>query len=179
MAGGIQTTGIAVWTGASWEALGMGTDHARGVTALCRNGADLYAGGNFFQMGGIDAHGVAKWNGTNWFGLGSGLIGGSPLALASNGSEVFAGGGFYLAGSKPSTNIALWHIPHALSANVSGNALTLSWPATGSNFVLEANTALVQSNWAAVSPLPVVLGNQLVVTNEISSGEKFYRLRRR
>jgi len=130
--------------------------------------------------------GLGKWDGTNLVGLGSGSsvpnpppLSGSVVSLASNGSELFVGGDFSWAGGKPSSNIALWHIPHALSASRSENVLTLSWPATGTNFILESSKSLSQADWAEVPQTPIVNGNKLTVTNEVLSTQKFYRLRRR
>jgi len=123
------------------------------------------------------ARGVAKWNGQEWEALGSGVSG--SLGLASTGSELFVGGDFYIAGQSPSANIALWHIPHALNLERSDDALRLSWPVTGSNFVLEACPSLSRSNWTAVPQAPVVAGRDLIVTNEVCGATRFYRLRRR
>ena len=64
-------------------------------------------------------------------------------------------------------------------AALSGNSLTLSWPATGTNFVLEYAKSLTQSNWNELPQVPVIAGNKLIVTNEISTDQTFYRLRRR
>jgi len=61
--------------------------------------------------------------------------------LASTGSELVAVGVFDTAGGNPSTNIALWHIPHELAIQRSGDEVRLSWPETGSNFVLEKQFA--------------------------------------
>jgi hypothetical protein len=64
-------------------------------------------------------------------------------------------------------------------AALSGNRLTLSWPATGTNFVLESSHSMVQADWAEVPQTPLVNGNKLTVTNEILATQQFYRLRRR
>jgi len=138
----------------------------------------------------MPAQSVARWDGQNWCRLASGLatakfgIGPPPgpaavQALAARGSELFVGGTIDTAGGKPSTNIALWHIPHALSAKLSGDTVTLSWPATGSNFVVESKSDLNLTNWSAVAQPPVVTGDQLVDTNSISPTNQFFRLRRR
>jgi hypothetical protein len=130
--------------------------------------------------------GIGKWDGTNWVALGSGFgvpnpppLTGIALSLASNGSELYVGGDFSWAGGKPSSNIALWHIPHALSVSRSENLLRLSWPATGTNFVLQYAKSLAQSNWNDVVQIPVIANNRLIITNEISDNQSFFRLRRR
>ena len=101
----------------------------------------------------------------------------SVWAIASTGSEIFAGGYFTHAGGKPSTNIAFWHVPHALSAVAQGDSLVLSWPSTGSNFVLETSGSL--TNWGPVGTAPSVQEDFLRVTNSLSNSNQFYRLRRR
>jgi len=96
-----------------------------------------------------------------------------------NGADLFMGGIFTSAGGKPSTNLALWHIPHALSIRRMADAALLSWPATGTNFLLETCSDLGQSNWTEVLQAPVLSGPQLVVTQEVCALSRFYRLRRR
>jgi len=148
-------------------------------------GDDFYICGSFgFYEGDYGTRGVAKLSGTNWSALGSGMnvktFGNwGTLDLASTGSELFMSGAFSTVGGKPSTNIALWHIPHALSASRSENVLTLSWPGTGTNFILESSQSLGEADWAEVLQTPIVNGNKLTVTNELLSSQKFYRLRRR
>jgi len=153
------------------------------------SGHDIYIGGLFSRVygttppdfEGTPANCVAKWDGTNWTGLGNGLssISLGVVALMTTGSELFVGGRFGAAGGKPSKNIALWHIPHALSTSRSGDALTLSWPATGKNFVLETTENLAPANWVEIYEAPVLAGDQLIVTNSISATARYYRLRRR
>jgi hypothetical protein len=99
--------------------------------------------------------------------------------LVSGGSELFVGGVFDFAGTNLSTNIALWHIPHLLSTTRSGGNVALSWPATGSNFVLEAKENVSQTNWSAVPATPVLAGDELRVTNQINSPSRLFRLRRK
>jgi len=52
----------------------------------------------------------------------------------------------------------------------------LLWPTNDPAFGLQFSTNLNTTNWAAVSPLPVLLGTNNVVTNAASGGQKFYRL---
>jgi len=148
-------------------------------------GEDFYVCGTFGCFAsGSPSEDIAKWDGTNWACLGSGmalkfLTNYQAIGLASTGSELFMSGLFAsVGGGTPSSNIALWHIPHALSVSRSENLLTLSWSATGTNFVLESSQSLSQANWVEVLQPPVVIGNKLTVTNEILSSQKFYRLRR-
>jgi len=192
---------ICRWDGTNWPSGIFGIleapcfdgceSRAGGMTL---NGNDIYIGGLFswvrddVPFNKILANSIAEWDETNqrmqfgWVSaLGSGLgtfLGGS-VALLATGSELFVGGRFGTAGGKPSRNIALWHIPHALSASRSGDNLTLSWPGTGTNFVLEASDRLPPTDWSEIYEAPVLAGNQLLVTNSISDATRFYRLRRR
>ncbi len=176
---GLPVNYIARWDGTSWHDVGGGTDDNLSISVLAANGPDLYAAGPFRRIGGTNANRIARWDGSRWSPLGSGLGAVGAVALASNGSELYVGGDFNLVGNKPSTNIALWHIPHALEANRVGNTLRLSWPATGSNFVLETSPRLGSANWMSVWPAPVVIERNLVVTDKIFDSSRFYRLRRR
>jgi hypothetical protein len=177
LAGSQGATNIAKWDGSNWSSLGRGASGT--VQALVANGHELFAGGGFVLMDGISVHATARWDGTNWWGLGSGFFHYGPVAAACNGSEVFFAGGFWLAGNKPSTNIALWHIPYTLNVSLSGNTVALSWPAAGTNFVLDSTTSLAASAWAEVPQSPVAVGDQCVVTNSIVAPSQFVRLRRR
>ncbi len=181
-AGDVAATNIARWNGTTWSAVGSGVNDYLGISALTANGTDLMAGGVFRSIGGVKADRIARWDGEAWFPLGSGIGGQSGdgvSTLASTGSELYVGGYFPLAGGKPATNIALWHVPHALSIGRSGDAVTLSWPATGTNFVLEAEREASGTNWSEVSPPATVLNNECVVTNAIDVSQRFYRLRRK
>jgi hypothetical protein len=153
------------------------------VQALFVNGVDLYAGGFFSSAGGNTAMSIAKWDGKTWSALGNGIIyasgPGAVNAIASYGSALFAGGTFQTAGGTASTNIALWHIPHSLSVSQAGNELSLSWLATGTNFVLEAKDSLGGTYWSEVSQLPTRHGNECIVTDTIAGQQKFYRLRKK
>jgi hypothetical protein len=84
-----------------------------------------------------------------------------------------------VARESTSTNIALWHIPHALNIRQTGNQVSLSWPATGTNFVLEAEADVSGTNWSEVSQPPALHNSECVVTQAVSTANQFYRLRRR
>jgi hypothetical protein len=93
--------------------------------------------------------------------------------------SLFVGGHFGSAGDKPSYNIALWHIPHSLNIQHAGNEVTLSWPSTGTNFLLEACANVAQTNWQIVPQTPSIIDNQCVITNAPGPANEFFRLRRR
>jgi trimeric autotransporter adhesin len=179
-AGEIVVPSIARYDGRNWFPLGSGLAKGPGfptVYALAVVGTDLYVGGDFTSAGGVPANNIAKWNGVSWSALGSG-VNGVVRALASNGTELFVGGQFTSAGGKASTNIALWHIPHSLRINRTCDEVTVSWPATGSNLVLESRADLSASNWQTVSTERVISGGRLLVSEVVSNSARFYRLRR-
>jgi hypothetical protein len=59
-----------------------------------------------------------------------------------------------------------------------GSALAFSWPTNSVGFALEYATNVPAANWVSASPAPVVVGGQYVVTNTITNGDRFYRLRK-
>ena len=99
--------------------------------------------------------------------------------MATTGTELFVGGQFASAGGYPSTNIALWHIPHALEIDRTPGEAVVSWPATGTNFVLEAKGDVVAAGWSEVAQPVTVTNDECVVTEPLSSSNRVYRLRRR
>jgi hypothetical protein len=113
---GVPMNNIARWDGASWSALGAGTDGA--VQALGAfddgSGPALYAGGSFTAAGGLPAANIAKWNGSSWSPLGAGVSGtpvNAVLALCSYagpGPALYAGGSFTIAEATPVSRIARW-----------------------------------------------------------------------
>ena len=59
-----------------------------------------------------------------------------------------------------------------------GAALLLRWPTNAADFVLESGSTLLASNhWTAVTNLPVAVGTNNLVTNSLTGGSQFYRLR--
>ena len=67
--------------------------------------------------------------------------------------------------------------PPALSATQMGNQCVVAWPASAQGFILESTSDLSQiGSWSVVTNVPVVVGLQNVITNEISNDSRFYRL---
>ncbi|HEX4264392.1 MAG TPA: hypothetical protein VH597_08640 [Verrucomicrobiae bacterium] len=66
--------------------------------------------------------------------------------------------------------------PSLTILSVSPGSVSLLWPTNASDFSLQSNTNLASINWVTVSPLPVILGTNSVVTNAVSGESKFYRL---
>jgi hypothetical protein len=52
----------------------------------------------------------------------------------------------------------------------------LLWPTNAGNHQLLTSTNLALTNWSAVSPPPVIVGTNNVVTNDIVGPRRFYRL---
>jgi len=181
----VSASNIAFWDGTNWSPLGTGivSDRSPGLASLALNGEELYVGGvEFSGAGNVSSTNIVRWTEDGWAALGQGVtgrFGGSVNAMAANGSEIFVGGYFDYAGGKVANHFAVWSVPHSLSVIQTANELRLSWPSTGTNFVLEAKGDVVVTNWSEVSPPPVVLNNECVVTNTVNGAQRVYRLRRR
>lgn len=65
-----------------------------------------------------------------------------------------------------------------LNARRDGNRIILHWAADASGFVPESVNMLPGANWQTVPGTPVTVGNQKYLTNNITGGDRFYRLRR-
>lgn len=104
-AGGVPAANIAQWDGASWSALGAGTNGR--VRSLLRHDGELYAGGDFTTAGGLSARSVARWDGTAWSPLGSGTNG-SIMTLVEYEGDLIAGGTFTQAGGVAASSVARW-----------------------------------------------------------------------
>jgi hypothetical protein len=63
-----------------------------------------------------------------------------------------------------------------LTIGVAGGMLTVSWPATSTDYQLQISTSFPDTNWATVPQTPVRTGNFYVVTMPIPSGAGFFRL---
>jgi hypothetical protein len=58
-----------------------------------------------------------------------------------------------------------------------GPNMAISWPASATNYILEASDTLSGSNWTAVPNEPTVQNDQLVVVLEPQEARKFFRMR--
>jgi hypothetical protein len=63
-----------------------------------------------------------------------------------------------------------------LTIGMAGGMLTVSWPATSTDYLLQISTSFPDTNWATVPQTPVRTGNFYVVTMPIPSGAGFFRL---
>ncbi|MEN9573218.1 MAG: hypothetical protein RL514_1073 [Verrucomicrobiota bacterium] len=69
--------------------------------------------------------------------------------------------------------------PPSLGVLTQGSSIILSWPASAVGFVLESRTNLAPSLlWNAVTPAPVVINGQNVLTNPLANDAQFYRLKK-
>ncbi len=68
-------------------------------------------------------------------------------------------------------------VPTLSIGSVGPANVVLSWPSNFVGFTLEANTNLLTNVWSVVSPAPVILGTNRVVTNATTPFQRSYRLR--
>jgi len=69
--------------------------------------------------------------------------------------------------------------PPSLQAQAAGGNLIMTWPMSAVGYALETSTNLTGTNaWAPVTNVPAIVDFQNMVTNEISAGSRFYRLKR-
>jgi hypothetical protein len=66
----------------------------------------------------------------------------------------------------------------SLQARAYGSNLVITWPASADGYTLETSTSLTgTSSWAVVTNVPAIVDSQYTVTNAISAGSRFYRLK--
>jgi len=66
-----------------------------------------------------------------------------------------------------------------LQAQVAGTNFILSWPKNAGDYSLEMTSNLTTTNaWTEVTNIPVVVNSHNTVTNSISGGNRFYRLKK-
>jgi hypothetical protein len=66
-----------------------------------------------------------------------------------------------------------------LQAQVSGNNIVVTWPSSAQNFSLQTTTNLSDPNsWSTLTNVPAIVNLQNTITNPISNGMLFYRLKK-
>lgn len=109
-AGSALANGIAQWNGTAWSCLDSSKGANGVIRALLRDGASLYAAGDFYGMGGAPprANRVAMWASGAWTNLGTGLD--QPAyALTTYGGSLVVGGSLTQAGGNAASRIARWN----------------------------------------------------------------------
>jgi hypothetical protein len=111
--------------------------------------------------------------------LGSGLIGVSQYSGQQ--VELFLGivGGTSTNAAITVSNFRFYRfMPPVLQVQAYGSDLVITWPIAADGYALETSTSLTGTNsWAPVTNVPAIVDFQNTVTNEISAGSRFYRLK--
>jgi hypothetical protein len=113
------------------------------------------------------------------------------MALGSNGQKEVLGSHTYTnAGDYPiyltiqstvgasATVVSTAIVPPSLSLTRSTAGNVIRWPAWATDYQLQSNTNLALANWVAVSNFPTLAGYESVVTNNITGGNLFFRLKK-
>ena len=104
----------------------------------------------------------------------TGLAQGATLTIGSQQFQISYTGGD--GNDVVLTQISGAPLPTLTMATLSPNAIILSWPTNGPAFNLQFTTDLRTNNWSLVSPPPVIVGGNFVVSNTPTGPQKFYRL---
>ncbi len=111
-AGGTVANGVALWDGATWQALGDGVDGIVYALAPSPLGG-VFVGGYFTNVGDLPANHIARWSGSSWSYLRSGVSesqGGSKVLclLSLPNGDLIVAGRFSHADGVLANNIARW-----------------------------------------------------------------------
>jgi pimeloyl-ACP methyl ester carboxylesterase len=141
-----------------------------------------------FQGDGASDSFAVALNGTNVFSLETSLIQTSVMMnsgqidvsqYAGTNVELFLG---IVGGTSTNANLTVSGIRFysivapSLQAQTAGNNFVLTWPLSASDYVLETSTNC--TSWTTNADVPVIVDLQNTVTNPISSGARFYRLKK-
>jgi trimeric autotransporter adhesin len=177
-AGSTLTAGLARWDGTNWFAVPGLAEGSVINSAVTGPEGELYVGGKFTTTTQPSISYLARWDGTNWSGMGSG-VNKDVLGLALDGPDLYVTGFFTAAGGKPSNLFAHWHEaedPPRLRIELSGGRLLISMPDRSGYLLEKASLLGPLTSWTEV-PMGAA-ENQLNVTNHVSNGTVFYRMRR-
>jgi hypothetical protein len=98
---------------------------------------------------------------------------GQPDATTSSGGAYTLQGGFWSAFAVvQSEDAPLLRIIH------SGASVLLAWPNPSTGFQLQESPSLTSPNWTDVSTVPRIVGEEQQVSERLSPGARFYRLRK-
>jgi hypothetical protein len=110
----------------------------------------------------------------NWLPLSTNTIPAIGWVLITDPSIANQSRRFYRAGSFAAFTANL----PTLSVTLLGSNLLLSWPTNFTEFTLETATNLPPTSWTSNSLSPAIVNGQYTVTNAITGGKKFYRLKK-
>ncbi len=84
----------------------------------------------------------------------------------------------YNAATPVSQSFIAYSLPRMTVAK-SGTNFIFAWPTNVAGFTLLSTTNLVPPvNWVAVTPAPVLINTNYVVTNGLSGTRKFYKIKK-
>ena len=152
-AGSVQTKGVALWNGTTWQSLGSGVAGGGGATgpmveAIAVNNNQVFIGGQFASVSGVKARNIAVYSGGAWHAVGGGTNG-EVATLAVAGGYLYAGGSFSTAGgASTGAPVARWKLGTSFGS-------TAGWSALGPVFGAGSVTSLAfDGSW-------VILGGNL------------------
>jgi sortase (surface protein transpeptidase) len=67
--------------------------------------------------------------------------------------------------------------PPTLAIQQIGNQIQLTWPSSVTNYILESTTSLLPMNWNAITNAPVAADILQTVNLNLSTTNRFFRLR--
>jgi len=176
------------------------------IAAGVKYGLALKSDGSMVGWGGVGATGHWKTGaevpreGTNFVAVSAGY--GHSLALKSDGSIAAWGANdkfddpapprpfygqsipplgtnFIAIAASSFTSLAIQLDPPVLGIAQIGNNVVTSWSTNHIGYTLETTTALSSSaSWSKAPGTPPIIGNQFVLTNSVTGGSQFFRLRR-
>lgn len=133
---------------------------------------------------------AAAFNGTNVLSLPGSQIEANVLfssgqidvsASAGQTNEFFIG---IIGGTSTNAQLMVENLefsvssPPLLQVQASGNNCVLSWPLSAAGFTLQCTTNLADSNtWTTLTNVPAIVNLQNVISNSITGGSEFYRLK--
>jgi hypothetical protein len=134
---------------------------------------------------------AAAFNGTNILSLPGSQIETNVLfnsgaldvsAFAGQTNEFFIG---IVGGTSTNAQVTVQNLAFSISSppflqpQASGTNIVLSWPLSAADYILQTSTNLTATNsWTAVPNVPAIVDLQNAVTNPISGGTKFFRLKK-
>jgi hypothetical protein len=134
---------------------------------------------------------AAALNGTNILSLATSLIqanvamNSGPIGVsqyAGQRVELFLGivGGTSTNASLTVSNFQFYSVAApSLQAHASGTNLVITWPVWATDYSLEVSSTVTGTGgWTPITNAPAIVDFQNTITNAISAGSRFYRLRR-